>query len=123
MLAGTYNITAEQGSSYLLILNFQYPDLSDPSGETFIAWDLAAYTARMQIRRLIDDADFMIELTTENSGIQLEAGETGEIRLIMTPTQTAALTTDGVYDLEIITGTEVNKVIGGDFTLIPEVTR
>ena len=123
MLAGTYNLTAEQGSSFLLIINFKYADLSDPSGETFLPWNLAGYTARCQIRRLITDANYMIEMTTENSGIQLEAGETGEIRLIMTPTQTAALTTDGVYDLEIISGAEVNKVIAGDFTLIPEVTR
>jgi hypothetical protein len=41
----------------------------------------------------------------------------------MTPTQTAALTTNGVYDLEIVSGTEVSKVIAGNFTLIPEVTR
>ena len=123
MLAGIYNVMAEQGSSFLLVLNFEYPDLTDPSGETFLPWDLSGYTARCQIRRLIDDADFMIEMTTENSGIQLEAGETGEIRLIMTPTQTAALTTNGVYDLEIVSGTEVSKVIAGNFTLIPEVTR
>jgi hypothetical protein len=123
MLAGTYNLTAEQGTSFLLVLNFEYPDLSDPSGETFLPWDLAGFTARMQIRRLIEDTNYMIELTTENSGIELESAEMGEIRLIMTPTQTAALATDGVYDLELVDGAEVNKVISGGFTLIPEVTR
>ena len=123
MLAGTYNITADQGSSFVLVINFKYPDPNDPTGETFLAWNLSGYTARMQIRRLITDADFMIELTTENNGVELESGEAGEIRLIMTPTQTAALESDGVYDLEIIEGVEVNKVIAGGFTLIPEVTR
>lgn len=123
MLAGTYNLIAEQGSSFLLVINFKYPDPADPTGETYVAWDLAGYTSRMQIRRLITDTNFMIELTTENNGVELETGETGEIRLIMTPTQTAALESNGVYDLEIIDGAEVNKVISGDFTLIPEVTR
>jgi len=123
MLAGTYNLKAEQGTSFLLVLNFEYPDLTDPSGETFLPWDLAGFSARMQIRRLIEDTNYMIELTTENSGIELESGEMGEIRLIMTPTQTAALATDGVYDLELVDGAEVNKVISGGFTLIPEVTR
>ena len=123
MLAGTYNLTAEQGTSFLLVLNFEYPDLTDPSGETFLPWNLAGFTARMQIRRLIEDTNHMIELTTENSGIELESAEMGEIRLIMTPTQTAALATDGVYDLELVDGAEVNKVISGGFTLIPEVTR
>jgi len=123
MLAGTYNLTAEQGTSFLLVLNFEYPDLTDPSGETFLPWNLAGFTARMHVRRLITDANFMIELTTENSGIELESAEMGEIRLIMTPTQTAALATDGVYDLELVDGAEVNKVISGGFTLIPEVTR
>ena len=69
----------------------------------------------------------MIEITTENGGIDVEpSGEQGRIDLTMTAAQTAALDSDGVYDLEIIdsgaTGT-VSKVIKGTFTLIPEVTR
>ena len=69
----------------------------------------------------------MIEITTENGGIDVEPlGEQGRIDLTMTAAQTAALDSDGVYDLEIIdtgaTGT-VSKVIKGTFTLIPEVTR
>jgi molybdopterin-binding protein len=66
----------------------------------------------------------MIELTTENSGITLEASNVqGEIRIEMTAAQTAALTTSGVYDLELIQGADVIKVIKGNFTLNLEVTR
>ncbi len=128
MLAGTYNMLAEQGSTLYRVLSLEYPDLvNDPSGETYLAWDLDDYTARMQVRRLITDAEFMIELTTENGGIDIEPlGEAGRIDLNMTAAQTAALDSDGVYDLEIIdtgaTGT-VSKVIKGTFTLVPEVTR
>ena len=128
MLAGTYNMLAEQGSTLYRVLSLEYPDLvGDPSGETYLKWDLDGYTARMQVRRLITDTEFMIELTTENAGIAVEpAGEAGRIDLNMTAAQTAALDSDGVYDLEIIdtgsTGT-VSKVIKGTFTLLPEVTR
>ncbi len=128
MLAGTYNMLAEQGSTLYRVLSLEYPDLvNDPTGETFLPWDLDGYTARMQVRRLIEDTNYMIEITTENGGIDVEPlGEQGRIDLTMTAVQTAALDSDGVYDLEIIdtgaTGT-VSKVIKGTFTLVPEVTR
>lgn len=128
MLAGTYNMLTEQGSTLYRVLSLEYPDLvGDPSGETYLPWDLDGYTARMQVRRLIEDTNYMIEITTENGGIDVEPlGEQGRIDLTMTAVQTAALDSDGVYDLEIIdtgsTGT-VSKVIKGTFTLIPEVTR
>ena len=128
MLAGTYNMLTEQGSTLYRVLSLEYPDLvGDPSGETYLPWDLDGYTARMQVRRLIEDANFMIEITTENGGIDVEPlGEQGRIDLTMTAVQTAALDSVGVYDLEIIdtgsTGT-VSKVIKGTFTLVPEVTR
>ena len=128
MLAGTYNMLTEQGSTLYRVLSLEYPDLvGDPSGETYLPWDLDGYTARMQVRRLIEDVNYMIEITTENGGIDVEPlGEQGRIDLTMTAVQTAALDSDGVYDLEIIdtgsTGT-VSKVIKGTFTLVPEVTR
>ena len=75
MLAGTYNMLAEQGSTLYRVLSLEYPDLvGDPSGETFLPWDLDGYTARMQVRRLIEDTNYMIEITTENSGIDISAG-------------------------------------------------
>ena len=128
MLAGTYNMLTEQGSTLYRVISLEYPDLvNDPSGETYLKWDLDGYTARMQVRRLIEDTNYMIEITTENGGIDVEpSGEQGRNDLTMTAAQTAALESDGVYDLEIIdsgaTGT-VSKVIKGTFTLIPEVTR
>ena len=129
MLAGTYNMLTEQGSTLYRVISLEYPDTTDPTGETYLPWDLSGYTARMQVRRLIEDTNFMIEITTENGGIVIESlgsADKGRIDLLMTATQTAALDSDGVYDLEIIdtgaTGT-VSKVIKGTFTLIPEVTR
>jgi len=122
MLAGTYNITCEQGSTFSRIITVEYPDPADPS--SMLPWDFTGYTGRMQIRRTIDSSIVMIELTTANGGIAFTDAENGELTVSMTAVQTAALETSGVYDLEIInSGGQVSKLIKGTFTLLPEVTR
>lgn len=121
MLAGTYNITCEQGSTFTRLITVEYPDPDDPSA--FLPWDFDGYTARMQIRRTVDAAVAMIELTTENGGITFTDPENGQLTIEMTDEQTAALETSGVYDLEIINAGEVSKLIKGTFTLLLEVTR
>jgi len=125
MIAGIYNITCEQGADFIRSIVLKYPDANDPTGETYLNFDLTNYTSRMQVRRVIDDASYMIELTTANSGILIEPGVTdGEIQIVMTSVQTAALTSSGIYDLEIISGSgTVSRVIQGTFTLNLEVTR
>ena len=122
MLAGTYNITSEQGSTFSRIITVEYPDPNDAS--TMLPFNFTGYTGRMQIRRTIESPDVMIELTTANSGIQYTNAASGELTVRMTAVQTAALLTSGVYDLEIISGAgEVSKLLKGAFTLLPEVTR
>lgn len=127
MIAGIYNITCEQGSTFVRIIEVERPDLeADPTGQTFEPFDLEGYTARMQVRRTIDSTSTLVELTTENSG--LEINPTGEtinlIRISMNAETTASITSSGVYDLEIINGDGfVSKVIKGAFNLIQEVTR
>ena len=131
MIAGVYNITIEQGSTFGRLISVEQPDLAtDPTGQTFENFDLAGYTARMHIRRTIDSSTAMITLTTENGRIAINPNIAGyptrnnEISLSITAADTATITTSGVYDLEIISaGGTVSKVIRGDVTLIPEVTR
>lgn len=125
MIAGIYNITCEQGADFIRSIVLKYPDADDPTGETYLNFDLTNYTGRMQVRRVIDDASYLIELTTANTGILIEPGSTdGEIQIVMTSIQTAALTSSGIYDLEIISGSgTVSRVIQGTFTLNLEVTR
>ena len=131
MIAGEYNITIEQGSTFGRLISIEQPDLTaDPNGSIFENFDLSGFTARMYIRRTIDTATPMITLTTENGRIAInpsvvgDATKNNEISLSITAADTATITTSGVYDLEIIsTGGTVSKVIRGDVTLIPEVTR
>jgi hypothetical protein len=122
MLAGTYNITCEQGSTFSRVITVEYPDPNDAS--TMLSFNFTGYTGRMQIRRTIESSVVMIELTTANNGIQYTNAASGELTVRMTAVQTAALETSGVYDLEIINGAgEVSKLLKGAFTLLPEVTR
>ena len=131
MIAGIYNITIEQGSTFVRLISIEQPDLeADPTGQTFENYSLAGHTARMHIRRTIDTTTPMITLTTENGRIAINPNIAGnatrnnEISLSVTAADTATITTSGVYDLEIISaGGIVSKVIRGDVTLIPEVTR
>ena len=121
MIAGTYNILCEQGTTFTRVLELQTPDPVDST--LFDPYNLAGHTARMQVRRTIDSSTAMITLTTENGGVTLDADD-GKITLSMTDEQTAALTSSGVYDLEIIDGSgNVSRVIQGTFTLSLEVTR
>ena len=122
MLAGIYNIVCEQGTTFTRVITLEYPDAEDPA--VFLPWNFTGYTARMQIRRTIDSSAIMIELTTENGGIAFTSPSSGELTVSMTAVQTAALTSSGVYDLEIINGAGlVSRLIQGNFTLNLEVTR
>lgn len=121
VIAGTYNILCEQGTTFVRVLELQTPNPLDSS--IYEVYDLSGHTARMQIRRTIDSSSVMIELTTENGGIEID-GDEGKITILMSDTQTGSLTSSGVYDLEIEdNGGNVSRVVQGTFTLSQEVTR
>lgn len=121
MIAGTYNIYCEQGTTFMRVLTVLVPDQVDP--EITTPYDLSNHTARMQVRRTIDSATRMVELTTQNGGLTID-DDSGSITIQMADEVTASLTSSGVYDLEIIDSIgRVSRVVQGTFTLNPEVTR
>lgn len=86
--------------------------------------DLTGCKARSQFRETVESETVLLELTTENGRIVL-GGPTGEIRILITATDTAALRwTAGVYDLEVEfpNGTVIRR-IAGTVAVSPEVTR
>lgn len=124
MIAGNYNILCEQGASFARVIALEQPRTpteEDPS--EYEIYPLTNHTARMQVRRTIESETPVITLTTENGRISISGGS-GLITLTISAADTAALTSNGVYDLEIIASNGVvSRVIKGTFTLSLEVTR
>ena len=114
--AGIYNIIADQGSTFTRQLTW-----NDSAGS---AINLTGYTARMDVRTSIDAAGAAtLSLTTENGRIVL-GGTAGTIDLSVAGTATAAVVAgDYVYDLELVSGSTITRLVQGTFTLRGEVTR
>lgn len=126
MRAGTYNFTCEQGSTFTRLIELEEPDLvADPTGNTFAPIDINGYSARMQVRRTIDSASYLVYLTTENGGLTINPADAdNQIVISMADEVTASISTSGVYDLEIESPEGVvSRILQGVFTLSPEVTR
>lgn len=126
MIAGVYNITIEQGTTFYRLIDVMEPDVLDP--DEYDPFNLTGYTARMQIRRTLESTTPMVSLTSptvNGNGITVMDGANNAISINMTDTTTSSLTTSGVYDLEIIktsTGA-VSRLIQGTITLSLEVTK
>ncbi len=115
MTAGAYDFIIEQGSTFTRLITWK-----DANGGLI---DLSSYTARMHLRRTADEPKTVIELTTENGRITL-GGSNGTVSLTISATDTEALDPiTGVYDLEMVSGAVVTKIIAGAFTVRKEVTR
>ena len=105
----------EQGATFSWVFT-----LKDNNG---VVVDLTGYTARMHVRVTAATASTIIELTTANSRIVL-GGTDGTITLALTATETAALTAGSyVYDLELLSGSSVQRLLEGDFVVTSEVTK
>lgn len=92
------------------------------SGRKPSAIDLSSYTARMVVRECAEDSASLLDLTTENGGIALSAS--GLIEIEATPTQTSNLTAgDGVYEIELYTGSNVIGFATGKVKVYQEIVR
>ena len=113
---GRLNMECYQGASFDYTLTWQ-------TGGTPV--NLSGYSARMQVRDGFDGGSAIVNLTS-GTGITL-GGTAGTIVVALTATQTAAIdaTPSGqyVYDLELVSGSTVTRLIEGNFLVSPEVTR
>ena len=115
--AGQYNLVADQGSTLTRIIYYK-----DPAKKPI---KFTGYKARMQVRPTVASSTVVLELTTENGGIEL--GDTdGSIYLYVDDNITAQLD-EGlyVYDLELVAPSEdlyVYKLLQGNFAVRSEVT-
>ena len=122
MAAGIYNFTIEQGATFQR--TFKYKD------STGTAINLSNHTVRMQLREFIDSTSTIISLTesegSNGSLLTVSGGDSNEIIVLITATDTALMTFDqAVYDLEIADNTvgTVTRLLQGKVKLSKEVTR
>lgn len=115
--SGVHNIIADQGATFSYTVVFK-----DAKRK---AHDVTGYTARMQIRSAVNADSATSELTTENGGI-IVYGTEGRFDLYISATDMSAIPAGNyVYDLEIEAPSTgfVEKLLLGNFTVRPEVTR
>ena len=113
-IAGIYNFTMDQGSTWTLQLVY-----NDSTGAPV---NLTGYTAEMQIRRKFDSENPVLTLSTSNGGITITP-LTGTLNLIATDEQMAIDAGFYVYDLELNIGGTRSRLIQGQVTVSGEVTR
>lgn len=116
MPAANYDILIEQGATFRLNLTWR-----DANG---VLVDLTNWSARMQIRESINDAEAVVDLSSPSAGIVL-GGTAGTITVTIPAAQTAALAIRrGVYDLEVQDSAgNVTRLLQGAVEVSPEVTR
>ena len=125
MAAGKYNIVIEQGATYQIEL--QYKD----SNNTPI--NLSGYSGRMQIRPSIGSPTSYLYLSSslqpDGTGLNFSGSNgttppaSGSIGVFISATTSSLLTfTNGVYDLEIQSGSIVTRLLQGNVQLSKEVT-
>ena len=112
MSAGTYNLVIDQGSDFALDLVVK---------QAGAALNLLNYTGRAQLRTSVSagsaSATFTVTKTNAAGGaLKMELGAS---------TSSALAAGQYVYDLEIYTSNDaiVKRILQGDVTITPEVTR
>jgi hypothetical protein len=136
MLENKYNMSMWQGSTFGLTVSLKHANNAPRN--------ITSQNVRMQIRSTYDAATPEETLTTETGEITVTDGANGTFHIELSATRTANLEVDlstlstvrisdtqtvkiprtiYVYDLELINGTEVNKVMYGDVNVYGEVTR
>lgn len=108
LAAGILDLLIEQGSTFV-----QTWTVDDPPGFTWDGW-----TARSQIRSApADSGELLLDLTAYLT-------VTGpDIRVVIPATETATLTRNGVWDLEMAKGSTVVRILQGKVEVSLEVTR
>ena len=125
MAAGKYNIVIEQGATYDVTVEYK-----DSNNNPI---DLTGYSGRMQIRPTIGSTTTYLclssSLNPDGTGLNFSGSNgatpptSGSIRIYISAVTSSLLTFDqGVYDLEIASGSYVSRILQGNVKLSKEVT-
>ncbi len=125
MAAARYSFIIEQGATTNIQVTWQ-----DESGSV----NLSGYGARMQIRPTVDSSTVYLSLSSslqlDGTGLNMSGsdGETavqsGSIGIYISAATSSLLSFDtAYYDLEMISGNEVTRLLEGQVKLSKNVTR
>lgn len=107
-----------KGSTFVKIIQWK-------SGTPLVAVNLTGCTARMQIRKSVNDSIILDSLTTQNGRIIIHDAANGRFKVtIPADVSTAYTFNSAMYDLELVflDGTVI-RVIEGCINAAPEVTK
>lgn len=115
------NLEIKQGSTFDDVVTLS---LRATEGATAVPMDFTGCQARTQFRATKDSPTVLLELTTENGGMEL-GGTAGTIRWLISAEDTAAIDwTAAVYDTEIVYADgAVQRKFAGKAKVSKEVTR
>jgi len=106
-----YDFDVAQGATWFQQLAYEID--SEPV-------NIESWSARMKVRKSYD-LPVVVSLTTEN-GIVID--DVNKVNLELTAVQTAALVPGRyLYDVELVNGPDVERVLFGVFTVSAEVTK
>ena len=109
-----YTLHIQQGATFNKAIRWR-------AGTAYV--DLTGASAKAQFRKDYDSANTILDLSSSNGGLIID-GPNGRITFNITASQSAALPPgQGVWDLEVTIGDNVTNLIGGIFTVRPEVTK
>ena len=110
------DLTIEKGATFEKIFILKDTDGNEK--------DLSGYTAAMHIRSVIDSTDILVELTTTNGGVILNASP-GQVKIRILATVTKDFTwNDAVYDFFLTSpSSKVDKLFAGGVKAANAVTR
>jgi hypothetical protein len=126
MAAGRYSFVIEQGATTNLQINW-----TDSSGSKI---DLSGYHARMQIRPAVESNSVFLSLSSslqsDGTGINLSGSNfvtplaSGALAIYISADSSSLLNFgEAYYDLEMVNGNEVTRLLEGKVKLSKNVTR
>ena len=116
-MASTYDFTVTRGSEFEVRLQLKDEDLS--------IINLTGYNARGVVKHRYSDSVNILDMSpTIVSGTDGAFYSSGYIDIKLLASQTSGLPImQGVYDVEIYSGTYTQKPVKGFFNVLPEVTN
>lgn len=113
MSVGTYNLVVPQATTF----TFQFQVKDSVTGP----WNLTGYTAVMTVRPFLGSTTKTLEATTENGMIAVDAPN-GIFTVTFTDVQTTIKAEPYVYDFVVDSGSEVTRLLEGQFLVTAGAT-